>query len=183
MINFFKESLWRQFGASIDMLNNALLQCPDDYLHSKKKFFYAAYHTIVFLDYYLSIPPKDFSSPLPYTLKSPGEIPADAIDDVVPDRLYSKAELIKYLRHSRDKCKSVIASLTEDDLKRNWIAGEGKMDLNLSGRDALSYPVMEILLYNLRHVQHHTAQMNMMLRQDTGNAPDYVSHAADSLNG
>jgi uncharacterized damage-inducible protein DinB len=183
MIDILKETLWRQFGASIDMLMNALLQCPDEYLESNKKFFYSVYHTLVFLDYYLSIPPKDFSSRLPYTLKSPDEIPVDAIDDVIPDKVYSKAELSKYLQYCRNKCKSVIASLSEADLKKGWITAEGNLDLSLSGRDALSYSVLEILLYNFRHVQHHTAQMNMMLRQDTGNAPDYVSHAGDPLIG
>jgi uncharacterized damage-inducible protein DinB len=33
----------------------------------------------------------------------------------------------------------------------------------------------ELLLYNMRHVQHHAAQMNMRLRQETDSAPKWVS--------
>ena len=33
----------------------------------------------------------------------------------------------------------------------------------------------ELLLYNMRHVQHHAAQLNMLLRQTTDSAPDWVS--------
>jgi uncharacterized damage-inducible protein DinB len=40
----------------------------------------------------------------------------------------------------------------------------------------------EMLLYNLRHVQHHAAQLNLLLRQQTGGAPGWVSEAADSLS-
>ena len=55
------------------------------------------------------------------------------------------------------------------------------MDLALSGRDALTYSVLEILLYNMRHVQHHAAQLNLLLRQETNHAPDYISQAEDDL--
>jgi uncharacterized damage-inducible protein DinB len=33
----------------------------------------------------------------------------------------------------------------------------------------------ELLLYNMRHVQHHAAQLNLLLRQTTDSAPDWVS--------
>src|SRR5215831_11006008 len=104
MINIFKECLWKNFGASIDMLKNAIALWPEEYWHTRKKFFYNAYHCLVFLDYYLTIPPKSFSSMLPFTLKEPQDIPEDAIDDVVPDRIYSKEELLNYLRANRKKC-------------------------------------------------------------------------------
>jgi len=32
----------------------------------------------------------------------------------------------------------------------------------------------EILLYNLRHTQHHTAQLNMLLRQDFDKHMEWV---------
>jgi hypothetical protein len=31
MINNLKESLWKQFGASIDMLKNAITEWPEEY--------------------------------------------------------------------------------------------------------------------------------------------------------
>ena len=180
MSQWVSEVLWKQFGGSIDMLARAVAAWPDNQW-SSKKFYYMAYHTAVFLDYYLTVPPKNFSSPLPYTLTEHAEIPSEVIDDVVPDRLYSKAELLSYIQESRFKCKRVISNLTDEQLQAPWIDKSDDLDLTLSGRDALKYSVFEILLYNMRHVQHHAAQMNLMLRQQTGAAPDYVSHAGDGL--
>lgn len=53
MLNTIKESLWTQFGASIDMLKNAITAYPEDHWDHNRKFFYIAYHTLVFLDYYV----------------------------------------------------------------------------------------------------------------------------------
>jgi hypothetical protein len=67
MIDTLKITLWKNFAASIDMLKNAVDLCPEDYWKHNKRFYYIAYHTTVFLDYYLTIPPKNFSSALSYT--------------------------------------------------------------------------------------------------------------------
>jgi len=39
--------------------------------------------------------------------------------------------------------------------------------------------VLEILLYNLKHVQHHAGQLNLLLRQETGEAANWVADAQD----
>ncbi len=91
--------------------------------------------------------------------------------DIIPDRVYSKKELLDYLQSSREKCHQLIEGLTEEKLKERWIEEEGTMN----------YAVLEILLYNMRHVQHHAAQLNLLLRQGINNAPDWVSRAEDEL--
>jgi len=181
MIDFIKQSLWKQFGGSIDMLHNAIAAWPVEFWQVEKRFFYIAYHTLVFLDYYLTIPPKTFSTRLPYTLKEPADIPAESVDDVVPDSFYTKQQLLDYLQFCREKCRNTIASLTEEKLAEPWIDHTQPMYLDLSGRDALKYSVLEILLYNMRHVQHHSAQLNLLLRQKVNKVPDFVSAADDNL--
>jgi hypothetical protein len=181
MLTNLKQSLWKHFGASIDMLGNAITMWPDEYWNTNKKFIYNAYHCLVFLDYYLTIPPKDFTSPLPYTLTEADHVPPDAIDDVVPNRIYSKKELLDYLQYSRKKCHDFIAGLTEEKLNEQWISGTANMNLDLVSSDALHYSVLNILLYNMKHVQHHVAQLNLLLRQTINNAPDYVSMAKDDI--
>lgn len=171
MINTLKESLWKQFGASIDMLKNAIILYPEEYWNVNKKFFYIAYHCLLFLDYYLTFPAKNFSSPLPFTIADPEDLTSDAVDDLIPDRVYSKNELLDYLQASRDKCHRLIADLTEEKLKERWVEEEGTMN----------YSVPEILLYNMRHVQHHAAQLNLLLRQGINKTPDWVSRAEDEL--
>jgi len=170
MIESLKESLWTQFGASIDMLKNAITAWPEENWDTNKRFFYMAYHTLVFLDYYLTIPYKSFTSPLPFTFTEPANMPADAIDDVIPNRIYSKTELLNYLQASREKCRILLTGLTEEKLNERWVEDfEGGMN----------YSSLEILLYNMRHVQHHSAQLNLLLRQRTDNAPGWVARAGE----
>lgn len=171
MIDAIKNDLWKQFGASIDMLRNAIMQWPDEYWDSRKRFFYVAYHCLIFLDYYLTIPPKAFSSPLPFTFAESDLVSDEVVDDIIPDRIYSKIELIDYLQSCREKCHALIRALTEEKLKERWIEVDGRMN----------YSVLEILLYNMRHVQHHAAQLNLFLRQGINNAPDWVSRTEDEL--
>jgi hypothetical protein len=170
MMNTLKESLWKQFGASIDMLKNAITLWPEEYWNSRKRFFYISYHCLIFLDYYLTIPPKNFSSPLPFSISESGNFPEDAVDDLIPDRVYSKKELLDYLQTSREKCHRLIEGLTEEKLKERWIEDPGTMN----------YSFLEILLYNMRHVQHHAAQLNLLLRQGINNAPDWVARGHDN---
>jgi hypothetical protein len=167
MMNILKESLWKQFGASIDMLKNAIALWPEEYWITKRKFFYISYHCLIFLDYYLTVPPDNFSSPLPFTITESGDMANDAVDDLVPDRIYSKVELLDYLQSSREKCHQLIAGLSEEKLSERWIEKSGTMN----------YSVLEIIFYNMRHVQHHAAQLNLLLRQNINNAPDWVARA------
>jgi len=170
MIHSIKESLWRQFGASIDMLHNAIAMWPDEQWETKKRFFYIAYHTLVFLEYYLTNPPpKDFIAELPFTESD--AMVEDAVDDVLPDRVYTKVELLNYLRSSREKCRKAIAGLTDENINDRWISPLGDRD----------YSILELLLYNMRHVQHHAAQLNMMLRREINEAPKWVGRSNDQL--
>ena len=136
------------------MLKNAITLWPEDTWHNNKSVFYISYNCLVFLDYYLTMPPKNFTSPLAFTLSDSDVLPEDAIDDVIPDRIYTKIELIDYLQSSREKCHKLIAGLTEEILNDRWIEEPGNMN----------YSVLEILFYNMRQVQHHAAQLNLFLR-------------------
>jgi hypothetical protein len=160
----FIKSLWKQFGASIDMLENAIKMCPDDFWDTEKKFWYNAYHCLFWLDYFLTIEPSKFSPPKPFTLS---EFDPSGL---MPERTYTKNELLNYLQESRGKCQQLISGLTTDEIiNRRWIN---------KYRD---YSVFEILLYNMRHVQHHAAQLNILLRQGINDAPEWVWHTAADL--
>ena len=98
MITELKESLWSQFGASIDTLEEAILLCPENIFDENKRLFYMTYHVLVFLDYFTTIPPANFSPKLSFTFADPENLPQNAIDDLIPDRFYTKKELIDYLR-------------------------------------------------------------------------------------
>jgi uncharacterized damage-inducible protein DinB len=123
----------------------------------------------------LTIPPTDFSPRLSFTPKAPEDRPEEAIDDLVPDKIYCKQEIIEYLNQSREKCKQLICSLTDEKLSERFKEGDEPNDMD--------YPILEILLYNLRHTQHHTAQLNMLLRQDINKHMKWSFRAGDINNG
>ncbi|MBS0030428.1 hypothetical protein ACTJJ0_25645 [Chitinophaga sp. 22321] len=181
MNNYLQQGLWSQFGAVIDMFRNTLVLCPEETWHTNKKFFYTSYHCLVFLDYYLTIPPINYVAPLSYTIAaSADEIDEAALDDIVPDRMYSKGEMLHWLQLAREKCRHLMAGLTEEQLQGPWRPVSVGADELVSGQ-VLDYSVLEILLFNMRHVQHHTAQLNLLLRQEVNNAAEWVSAAEDSL--
>ncbi len=89
----------------------------------------------------------------------------------MPERTYTKDEVLTYLQFCRKKCHDLIGGLTDEIAKGYW-TNESK---------TMSYNVIEILLYNMRHVQHHSAQLNLLLRQEMNDAPEWVYEAADKL--
>ena len=170
-----REILWNQFGASIDMLINVVSVCPNDYFITNKRFYYIAFHSAIFLDYYSTIPPKDFSPLLSFTQKDPDERPVETIDDLIPDKIYSKQEIVEYLKQSREKCRRMVYGLTDEKLNARFKEGDEPNDMD--------YPILEILLYNLRHTQHHAAQLNMLLRQDLEKHVEWSFRAGDINSG
>jgi hypothetical protein len=140
----WKAMLWGQFGAAIDMLENAIDACPDALWGDRARrpeFWYVAYHTLFFLDLYLSGQLEGFAPPAPCNL--------DELDPagILPGRVYTRDEMRAYLRHGRDKCRATIEAMTEEEATRP--AGFAWLELSRG----------ELLLDNLRHVQHHTAQL------------------------
>ena len=148
----YRTTLWHHFGAAIDMLENAIVACPDVLWSDRSQrpeFWYLAYHTLFFLDYYHSESAEGFAPPKPFTVEELD--PAG----VLPERPFTKDELLRYLQYGREKCHTIIAGLTDET------ASEIR---RFNGND---WSVLEWLLSSMRHVQHHTAQLNLILRQQT----------------
>jgi hypothetical protein len=161
-----KEIIWMQFGAAIDMLENAVVACPDELWGNrseKPEFWYTVYHTLFWLDFYLSESPEGFVPPVPFTLAEMD--PAG----LLPERVYSKEEIINYLEHGRKKCQATIEALTDEKSLRRFEFGT--LDISFT----------ELVLYNMRHVQHHAAQLNLILRQKIDSAPRWVRQSRNKL--
>jgi hypothetical protein len=162
MDNTLKIELWKQFGASLDMFENALVKCPGSLWDDDNKFWYNAYHTLFYTDYYLTTEPDNFHPPEPYTL-------SEFTADEMPDRVYTKEQLIAYTQHCREKCRLLIAGLSGEKAEARWI------------NQWKNHSLFEILIYNMRHVQHHTGQLNMMLGQIDHDLPVWVSQTKVEL--
>ena len=162
----WKAILWQQFGASIDMLENALVACPDQLWGDRSQrpeFWYLVYHTLFFLDLYLTGSVEGFAPPSPFTLEEMDP------RGLMPERVYTKEEMRSYLEYGRQKCRSVIEALTEERARQECVFGWGEMSF------------AELLLDNMRHVQHHAAQLNLILRQRTRSAPGWVAKTKNTL--
>jgi len=160
--------LWRQFGAAIDMLEDALRGCPEALWSARlwggersdlSEFWYVGYHTLFWLDLYLFGSVEGFLPPAPFTL--------DELDPagLMPERRYAVEELLSYLDHCRSKCRASIEALTGEKARRLGKVAWGEV------------PYLELLLDNMRHVQEHAAQLNLFLGQKLGADARWVSRS------
>jgi hypothetical protein len=163
--SWWSTALWRQFGAAIEMLDDALAACPASLWTQRLwreppppwfpsqfgEFWYVSFHALVWLDLYLAgVPEEEFAPPAPF---APGEI--DSVE-AMPAQPYTKDELRAYLASTRQKVQTTLAALTDEQARRpvaySWMKGQ-----------SISY--LELQLYNLRHVQEHAAQLSLFLGQ------------------
>lgn len=174
-------ALWRQVGASIDMLDNAVAACPVSLWNERlwrtpvpsefppqfAEFWYVTFHALVWLDLYLSgVPEEDFAPPAPFIRGVLDSLEA------LPDRSYTKEELRAYLAALREKCRATLLTLTDEQAQR-------LVEYPWSGGQPISF--LELQLYNMRHVQEHAAQLSLFLGQHDipGEALDWVPLAND----
>ncbi len=158
--------IWHQFEAAIDMLNNALRACPGELWQERlfnelsgppgfTEFWYVGYHALFWLDFYLSDSIEGFAPPAPFTLS---EFEAG----MLPDRVYTKAELQTYLEYDRNRCRTRIETLAKPLVPQQCRSDWPDMS------------VAELLFYNMRHVQDHAAQLSLFLGQKMGSGPGWV---------
>ena len=91
-------------------MDTELLACPGELWNDRSRrpeFWYLVYHTLFFLDLYLTGSLEGFAPPAPFTL-----------DEVSPpgllsERPHTKDELQTYLEHGRKKCRAAIEALTD----------------------------------------------------------------------
>lgn len=170
-----KTSIWRQFGATIDYLAETIRACPDHLWHAPlwtnpdeqpgfATFWYRAYHTLFWLDVYLFGTEDGFLPPEPFAL-----IEQDWGAWELPERAYTKDELLAYLSDGREKCRNTIAALTDEKLWQRHDFGWGECSF------------FELLIYNLRHVQEHAGQLNLFLGQQGVYTPDYETQLRDEI--
>ncbi len=149
MIDYVRKILLGQFEASLCMLNDCVQNCPQEHWDGKianYTFWQVAYHTLFFVDLYLSpneeaFQPRDFH---------PRE---SEFKDGYPSRRFGQRELTEYLAICRQKAVETLASETPESLERQ------------SGFRWLPFSRGEVYLYNIRHIQHHTGQLSAFLRR------------------
>lgn len=153
-----KEMLWRQFAATLDSFGAALRNCPDELWETRlwqdepdqwvaagfSAYWYLCYHTLFWLDLYLTGTEEGFVSPEPFDLV---EMEAN---EILP-RTYTREELLVYLETCRQKYQDTISALSIEQAYQVCRFPWGEL------------PFAELLLYTMRHVQEHAAQLHLFL--------------------
>ncbi len=164
---FWRNIIWSQFGAAIDMLENAIRACPEELWSDRSQhvqFGCTVAHTLFWLDFYLSGITEDFSPPPPFTMEGLNR------SGMLSEPIYTKAEMLGYLKHGRAKCRETIMNLTDARARETWGFDDWPEKI----------PFAELLLYTMRHVQEHNAQLAFILGQThnlPANYPDWVGTA------
>jgi hypothetical protein len=123
--------------------------CPAEHWEGKianNTFREVAYHTLFFVDYYLS-PSEDA-----FELRDLHERGGDERSDSVSPGL-SKEETLAYLAICRQKVIEALAGETRESL-------EGPCGFPLR-----RFSRAELYVYSIRHVAHHTGQLSAYLRR------------------
>lgn len=165
MDTHLKTSIWNQYGAAIDTLDDAIGLCPDHLWAAVVwndeedarygQFWYITTHTLVWLDLYLTGSAEGFAPPAPF------------IRGALPDQPYTKAQVRAYLAHCRRKCRATIDALTDERAQEictfRWMEPS----------------FLELQLYCMRHIMEHAGQLGYFLGQRGVAGMDWVAVARE----
>lgn len=160
--------LKKQYHSALAMLRDAVEQCPDDLWFDNRHAsacWQVAYHVLFFTHLYLH---RDDASFVPWAehqhdVKYPSAMKGDYADDSQPRELptpYTRAQVLDY-----------------------WAVCDAMVDEAIDGCDLdaeacgffwYSMGKLELQLVNIRHLQHHTAQLADRLRQQAGRGVKWV---------
>jgi len=144
-----KEEIISQYNNALHMLANVIELCPEslwnDDVNYENTYWRIVYHTLFYTALYLSKSPEHFTRWEKHetNYNRLGKMNDDG-EHIVITVIYTKEELGKYLQ-------TVCAGLDEsiDDATLSAPSGFEWLPMNK----------LELYLYNLRHIQHHTGQL------------------------
>ena len=156
-----------QYHAALQMLRNAVETCTDDLWDAsvgRHPFWLIAYHALYYADLYLVGKLEAFERPdfgreneqymsnLPHPPHAPVEI----------GEPYTKEQILAFEKRCRQRVDDVVPNETEDVL-----AAESEIAW-------IPFSRFELHLYNIRHIQHHVAQLSLELKFQTGTGVEWI---------
>ena len=157
-----------QYGAALEMLRLAILQCPAarwDDPRGRKKFWLVAYHVLFYTHLYL----HDGLAHFKPWVKHRQDIHrlGSSAEKAETGDPYSQEEMLEFLEVCR---KTMVDQVSLLDLEAE------------SGFEWLPFNKLELQLYNIRHLQHHTAELIEWLGANAGIDVDWVGMAPSAGN-
>jgi hypothetical protein len=140
-----KEIIKSQYHASLEMLRQAIVKCPDSLWQNpgyKNQFWHIAYHVIFYTHFYLHPSEEDF---IPWEKHRGEHVSLEGSrSGAESEDPFSKEEILAYLRLCLEQMEEQIDSLDLDDE---------------SGFHWLPFDKLELQIYNIRHVQQHAGEL------------------------
>jgi DinB family protein len=155
MLDEFKRLIASQFDAALCTLNLCVDRCPVAIWNlpvGNYPFSQVAFHTLFFTDYYLGLNAESFRDQPFHRAHHDFFGDYEQLEPREPTSIYERESIIEYLKFCRDKAAVAIAAETADTLC-------ARADF---ARRAFSRA--ELYPYNIRHIQHHAAQLSLRLR-------------------
>jgi hypothetical protein len=157
MLATIKELLANQFAAALCTLNTCIGRCPESAWNAKvgnARFCQVAFHALFYTDYYLGENEGSFREQLFHRDHQEFFGDYEEFEDREPVRLYERGAIKVYVQHCRRKAAEAIAAETEESLQAQ------------ASFQRRTFSRAELHVYNIRHIQHHAAQLSLRLRID-----------------
>jgi hypothetical protein len=157
MLDTCRALLTHQFEAALAMLSACVDRCPEGAWNSpvgNLAFCQVAFHTLFFADLYLG-PDEPSLREQQFHRENAGFFrDYEELQDRRQQLLYDRAAIKRYVDHCRRKARDVIAAETDESLTATC------------GFPHRTFTRAELHVYNIRHIQHHAAQLSLRLRID-----------------
>jgi hypothetical protein len=163
-----KQVIQAQYFAALEMLEQAVVKCPVELWNApedRNKTWHVAYHALFYTHLYLQPAEKDFkpweSHRDEYQFLGPMPWPPHALPKI--GEAYTKEQVLAYLAIVREQVNQCVPAL---DLESS------------SGFEWLPFGKLELQIYNIRHLQQHTAELYERLGARCGIDFDWIGSAA-----
>jgi uncharacterized damage-inducible protein DinB len=154
-LRLYKDLCRSQFRSALRTLEQAIQATNDQAWneeHLDGTVSQVVFHTLFFADLYLNPGEEGFQEQDFHTQNRPFFQDYEEMEDQVPVNTYSRKDCLKYLNFCFSKLEDVLES--EDE---KVLAGPSGFSWRTCSR-------AELHIYNMRHIQHHAAQLGLRLQ-------------------
>ena len=164
MLATWQSLISKQYEAALCMLDSCIEQCPEESWNApvvNLHFCQVAFH-VLFTDFYLestedTIRDQDF-----HRVNADAFRDYEELEDRKQQLLYDRSFIKDYVQHCREKSTRVVSNETEQTLTAR--CGFTRRDCSRA----------ELHVLNIRHIQHHTAQLSLKLKLDTNAGVNWI---------
>ena len=159
-----KKIIENQMLAALVTLKQCFENCSDvewEKTHNDAPFSQAMFHTLFFIDYYLSPDKIEFKLQKFHNDNKSLFRDYEELEYRKAEQVYSKDEIKKYMDFCYNKIKQYFGNIENSNLAEE--SAFKKMT------------VCELLIDLIRHIQHHAAQLGLRIQQVTGKELIWIS--------